>query len=240
MEYEKNVCPVLNVDGILATGKQFDLEITLPEDNRTVIYGVVKDCCQEPVCEAVVKLVEVVCECGKEERRPVSHTFTDEDGEFVFGPLCANRFYEIEIWVDRVKHCKVCTKVERDGNCLKGIKMDCKKEMKKHCCREECKDCKDDYREDCKKEHKEEHKEDDCKKHCCDKCEEYNDCDKKDDCCGKKEDCCDKKENHCDKKDDCCDKKEDCCGKKDDCCDKKDDCCNKKPERPCRPFGRMY
>lgn len=126
MEYEKNVCPVLNVDGILATGKQFDLEITLPEDNRSVIYGVVKDCYQDPVSDAVVKLIEVVCECGKEERRPVSHTFTDENGEFVFGPLCANRFYEIEIWVDYVKHCKICKKVERDTKCLKGIKLDCK------------------------------------------------------------------------------------------------------------------
>ena len=29
MEYEKNVCPILNVDGVLATGKQFDLDITL-------------------------------------------------------------------------------------------------------------------------------------------------------------------------------------------------------------------
>lgn len=129
MEYEKNVCPVLEVDGILATGKQYDLDITLPEDNRSVIYGVVKDCCQEPVCDAVVKLVEVVCECGKEERRPVSHTFTDKNGEFVFGPLCSNRFYEIEIWVDKVKHCKICTKVEHDGDCLKGIKMDCKRKI---------------------------------------------------------------------------------------------------------------
>lgn len=125
MEYEKNVCPVLNVDGILATGKQFDLEITLPEDNRSVIYGVVKDCYQDPVKDAVVKLIEVVCECGKEERRPVSHTFTDDNGEFVFGPLCANRFYEIEIWVDQVKHCKICKKVERDTKCLKGVKLDC-------------------------------------------------------------------------------------------------------------------
>lgn len=31
MEYEKCVCPVVNVDGILATGKQFDLDITLPD-----------------------------------------------------------------------------------------------------------------------------------------------------------------------------------------------------------------
>ena len=65
MEYEKNVCPVVGIDGILATGKQFDLDITLPEDNRSVIYGVVKDCYQDPVKDAVVKLVEVVCDCGK-------------------------------------------------------------------------------------------------------------------------------------------------------------------------------
>ena len=188
MEYEKNICPVLDVDGILATGKQFDLNITLPEDNRSVIYGVVKDCYQEPVCDAVVKLVEVVCECGKEERLPVSHTFTDNEGEFVFGPLCPNRFYEIEIWVDRVKHCKICTKVERDIDCLKGIKMDCEKEC-----------------------HKPWHK-DECKDKCKDKCED------------KYEDKC---ENKCEDK---CDKE----------CDKKEDKCDKKPEKPCRPYGRIY
>ena len=143
MEYEKNICPVLDVDGILATGKQFDLDITIPEDNRGVIYGVVKDCCQEPVKDAVVKLIEVICDCGKEERRPVSHTFTDEDGEFVFGPLCPNRFYEIQIWVDRVKHCKICTKVEHDADCLKGVKLDCKKDEHKPCYKEEY---KDDYK----------------------------------------------------------------------------------------------
>ena len=183
MEYEKNVCPVLNVDGILATGKQFDLDITLPEDNRSVIYGVVKDCFQEPVCEAVVKLVEVVCECGKEERRPVSHTFTDKDGEFVFGPLCSNRFYEIEIWVDRVKHCKICTKVERDCECLKGVKLDCKKD--------DCKPCMHD----------------DCKEHCDKKCEWDKKCECEKKCeCDKKCEC--EKKCECDKK--CEDEKEYC------------------------------
>ena len=140
----------------------------MTEDNRSVIYGVVKDCCQEPIRDAVVKLVEVVCECGKEERRPVSHTFTDKEGEFVFGPLCPNRFYEIEIWVDRVKHCKICTKAERDGKCLKGVKLDCKKE--------ECKPChKDDYDDDkCMKD-----KDDKC-------CKEDKECDKKEDKCDKR------------------------------------------------------
>ena len=125
MEYDKGICPVVNVDGILATGKQFDLDITLPCDDRSVIYGIVKDCYGDPVDNAVVKLVEVVCDCGKEERRPVSHTFTDKNGEFVFGPLCANRYYEINIWFDEVKHCKVCVESKHEGKCLKGVKLDC-------------------------------------------------------------------------------------------------------------------
>ena len=166
MEYEKNVCPVLNVDGILATGKQYDLDITLPEDNRGVIYGIVKDCYQEPVCDAVVKLIEVVCDCGKEERRPVSHTFTDKNGEFVFGPLCPNRFYEIQIWVDEVKHCKICTKVEHEGDCLKGVKKKKKKIEHKPCIKEDCKDiCKDDTKNECEKK---------CDKECDKKAETNN------------------------------------------------------------------
>lgn len=139
MEYDKNICPVLNVDGVLATGKQFDVEIILPEDDRSVIYGVVKDCYQEPIHDAVVKLIEVAINCGKEERMPVSHTFTDKDGEFVFGPLCDNKYYEIQIWVDYVKHCKICKKVERDKKCLKGVKLDCKHYDNKPCIQEEIK-----------------------------------------------------------------------------------------------------
>ena len=108
MEFDKNVCPVLNVDGVMATGKQYDLEINLPEDNRNVLYGVIKDCYKDPVEDAVVKLIEVCFEYGKEERKPVSHTFTDKNGEFVFGPLCPDKSYELQIWVDRVKHVKNC------------------------------------------------------------------------------------------------------------------------------------
>ena len=72
MEIDKKPhCPILDVDGVISGGKQFDLDITLPEDNRDVIYGVVKNCFKEPVENAVVKLVEVVCEHGKEERTPI-------------------------------------------------------------------------------------------------------------------------------------------------------------------------
>ena len=143
MDCEDNHCPIVDVDGHMATGKQYDLDIVIPEDNRGVLYGVVRDCYQEPVKDAVVKLIEVNCENGKEERKPVTHTFTDEDGEFVFGPLCPDKKYEVQIWVNKVKHIKVCAKTHREGKCLKGVelkKCDCyvgKKEDLDHC-KKEC------------------------------------------------------------------------------------------------------
>ena len=116
MDNKKPFCPVLDVDGVISAGKQFDLDITLPEDNRDVIYGVVKNCFKEPVCDAVVKLVEVVCENG--------NTFTDKEGEFVFGPLCPGKEYAIQLWVNDTKKIKICAKCHHEGKCLKGEKCD--------------------------------------------------------------------------------------------------------------------
>lgn len=125
MKIDKKMCPVLNVEGFVEKGKQFDLDITLPEDERNVIYGIVKDSHGCPIEDAVVKLIEVFCNHGKEERRPVSHTFTDKDGQFVFGPLCADKFYDVDIWVNRVKHFKICSVCNHEGKCLEGVDMEC-------------------------------------------------------------------------------------------------------------------
>jgi hypothetical protein len=121
MELDKKMFPVVSVDGFVEKGKQFDLEIKLPEDNRNVIYGVIKDCYGEPVKDAVVKLIEV----DYRERKPVSHTFTDKQGEFVFGPLCPDKSYEVQIWANQVKHYKVCAECKHEGKCLKGVDIDC-------------------------------------------------------------------------------------------------------------------
>ena len=137
MNFEKKDCPVVEVDGFIEKGKQFDLEITMPEDNRDVIYGVIKDCFREPVEDAVVKLVEICHEGGKKERKPVSHTFTDENGEFLFGPLCPDKNYEILFWVNRVKHVKICAETSRKGKCLKGVRLECPEDHKSECGREE-------------------------------------------------------------------------------------------------------
>lgn len=136
MEFEKKV--IVDVDGVIEAGKQFDLDLRLPEDNRNVVYGIIKDSYGKPVRDAVIKLVEVC----QDERKPVSHTFTDKEGEFVFGPLCPNKSYAIEIWVNRVKHIKICKTCDREGKCLKGVDLHCDKEdMKKEPkmkCDEEC------------------------------------------------------------------------------------------------------
>ena len=117
-------CPVVEINGKIAKGNQFDLDIRLPEDNREVIYGVIKDSRNNPVKDAVVKLVEVERKDCKEKRKPVSHTFTDKHGEFVFGPLCPNKEYAIDIWLDNVRHFKVCAECKHEGKCLKGEPMD--------------------------------------------------------------------------------------------------------------------
>jgi len=126
MEFEKDKCPIIKVDGFIEKGKQFDVEVNMADDNRDVVFGVIKDFRDEPVENAVVKLIEID-EFDKDDRKPVSHTFTNEDGEFVFGPLCPDKSYEILFWASKVKHVKICAETKRKGECLKGKKLECPK-----------------------------------------------------------------------------------------------------------------
>ena len=36
MEYDKNISPVVNVDGVIERGKQYDLDITLPDVSEKI------------------------------------------------------------------------------------------------------------------------------------------------------------------------------------------------------------
>lgn len=122
MEKQKPNCPCFEVNGLIANGKQFDLDITLPEDTRDVIFGTIKNVFKEPIKDAVVKLIEIdFCKEGREKRFPVSHTFTDEHGEFVFGPLCPGKKYAIDIWVNDVCHYDMDVKCHHKGCCLKAV-----------------------------------------------------------------------------------------------------------------------
>ena len=65
MEQEKNECPIIKVDGFIEKGKQFDLDIVVPEDDRNVIYGVLKNKHGDPIKDAVIKLIEIIHENGR-------------------------------------------------------------------------------------------------------------------------------------------------------------------------------
>ena len=142
MEFEKK--ERIEIDGFISNGKQYDLDIQLPEDNRNVIFGIVKDSYGEVLADAVVKLLEIEKDKFSSIRKPVSHTFTDENGQFVFGPLCPNKKYAIEIWANKVDHIKICEACKRKGKCLKGVNLDCDK----HCEVE----FEESLEEDCKEE----------------------------------------------------------------------------------------
>jgi len=80
--------------------EQIDAVIKVYKENRSVVYGVVLDECDEPIEDAVVKLLK------KDEDgclEPKYHTFTDEDGQFLFGPLNPGVEYVIKVWIKNEK-----------------------------------------------------------------------------------------------------------------------------------------
>ena len=115
----------IEINGVIESGKQYDLDIKLPEDNRDVVFGIIKNQYGDPIADAVVKLIEIEKTIHGKELLPVTHTFTDKNGQFVFGPLCPHKHYAIEIWVNRVEHIKICEVCKHKGKCLKGIDLYC-------------------------------------------------------------------------------------------------------------------
>lgn len=82
--------------------EQIEALVKVPHEPRSVIHGVVVDCRNKPIKDAVVKLLEVLP--GNPCRmKPLTHAFTDECGQFLFGPLQPNKKYAIKVWYSDVK-----------------------------------------------------------------------------------------------------------------------------------------
>lgn len=88
MEFEKydnyDKKEKIEINGVIESGKQFDLDIKLPEDNRNVVFGIVKNQYGDPIADAVVKLIEVTKDIHGDERKPVSHTLFDKTLNIIF------------------------------------------------------------------------------------------------------------------------------------------------------------
>jgi hypothetical protein len=81
--------------------EEIDVVIKVPKETRSALHGVVVDCCGKPVKNAVVKLF--LKESTKNDNnncflRPLTHTFTDECGQFLFGPLSPCKSYVVKVW----------------------------------------------------------------------------------------------------------------------------------------------
>ena len=122
--------------------QQINAIARIENEDRCAILGTVVNNSGRAIADAVVVLLKVTDRCSIPT--PITHTFTDKQGQFVFGPLCANKFYEIEIWANKVKHSKLCTTCKHHGKCLKGVDMkecDCFLNDKKDCMPKKDDDC---------------------------------------------------------------------------------------------------
>jgi hypothetical protein len=104
--------------------EQIDAIAKLPRETRSCIFGTVVDEFNQPIVDAVVKLLEVTKEgCFP---IPLTHTFTDENGQFLLGPLCPNRTYMLKIFKDNVSIVNKVLKLScHKGSCI-GVTDKCK------------------------------------------------------------------------------------------------------------------
>ena len=107
--------------------EQIETVITLPEEKRSIIHGYVKDHKNKLVKDAIVKLFEVIDCQDHHSLKPLTHTFTDECGQFLLGPLTPGMTYAIMVWYDNVQIRELVIRPE-----------DCKKKC------DDCLPCDDD------------------------------------------------------------------------------------------------
>lgn len=95
--------------------EQIDIVVNVPEDKRSVIHGIVKSCENYIIKDAVVKLFEVIENCNCSDLKPLTHTFTDDCGQFLFGPLCPGKVYAIKVWFNEVNRRELI--ISPEDNC---------------------------------------------------------------------------------------------------------------------------
>ncbi|MFA6939938.1 MAG: hypothetical protein WCQ54_03010 [Clostridiaceae bacterium] len=78
------------------TNKGYQRKFVIKEDNRAIIDGIILDNDNNPIADAIVKLYIMNKETDILE--PISYTFSDEYGEFAFGPVNTANNYLIKVW----------------------------------------------------------------------------------------------------------------------------------------------
>lgn len=96
--------------------EQMEAIIKIPKESRSIIHGIIKNSNDKLIENAVVKLYETTK--SQKKLKPLTHTFTDECGQFIFGPLCSNKQYVIKIWINDVKIRHVIINPDTSDTCV--------------------------------------------------------------------------------------------------------------------------
>lgn len=72
--------------------------VTVPREQRAIVHGTVYDMDGRRVPDAVVRLFL----CAGDKLEPAGDAFTDGDGEFVFGPVEAEKSYVVKVYAGGV------------------------------------------------------------------------------------------------------------------------------------------
>jgi uncharacterized protein YlaI len=72
--------------------------VAVPEEKRSILHGTVYDADGKKIKDAVVRLFL----CEENKNTAAGDVFTDEDGEFTFGPLLSDKNYLVKVYVNGV------------------------------------------------------------------------------------------------------------------------------------------
>lgn len=78
--------------------ERIEAVVTVPKEHRSIVHGTVFDMDGQRIQDAVVRLFM----CADDKLEPVTDTFTDGDGEFIFGPVEAEKSYVVKVYVNGV------------------------------------------------------------------------------------------------------------------------------------------
>ncbi len=87
------------IDLQIKDGELLNVNVKMNKEKRSVVHGVVVDEDNVPVEDAAAVLFKKECE-DKCKLKPISYSFTDECGQFVFGPLEPDKDIVIKVWVN--------------------------------------------------------------------------------------------------------------------------------------------
>ena len=81
-------------------GEQIETSVTLRQDTRSAIHGYIKNADGEVFSDAAVLLFE-----SEDQKAPrlISHMFTDEFGQFMFGPLDPGKLYLVKVFKNTMR-----------------------------------------------------------------------------------------------------------------------------------------